>query len=416
QSGRSRLCPRGERFQLAARDGRRRGAQRGACADHAGVDTGGFVSGEKDPIWEGVREQVLRAMKEADLILLVVDGRSGLLPADEEIAEVVRRMNKKVILVVNKIDEAKHEKLVSDFYALGIEDVIPVSAESKRNLDELLDKVISVLPEEEEEKIDEGVIRVTIVGRPNVGKSSLLNLFAGEERALVSEKPGTTRDSVDSLVRYKGRDYLFIDTAGLRRKSRIKESVEYYSTLRCIRSLEKSDVAILVLDALEPATMQDKRIAGMIEERGRAIIIAVNKVDLLPGFDPNLFKDFLMKEFYFVNYAPVLFISAKTGYNVEEIFPAIDRVYANWRMRVPTSQLNRAIREALYFSPPPSDRRGRKLKIYFVSQKGEAPPLFELSINSKELLKKSYLSYLENRLRETFGFEGTPLRFVMKEH
>lgn len=380
------------------------------------VDTGGFVSGEKDPIWEGVRSQVLKAVEEANLVLFVVDGKDGLLPADEEVAQVIRRMNKKVILVVNKIDEAEQGKFISDFYSLGIEDVIPVSAESKRNLDELLDRVIALLPEEGEERKEEGVIRVTIVGRPNVGKSSLLNLLAGEERAIVSEKPGTTRDSVDSLVKYKGREYLFIDTAGLRRKSRIKDSIEYYSTLRCISSLERSDVAILMLDALEPSTMQDKRIAGMIEERGRAIIIVVNKVDLLPGYDPSSFKDFLLREFYFVSYAPILFISAKTGHNVEEIFPAIDRVYANWRMRVPTSQLNRVIREALYFSPPPSDKRGRRLKIYFASQKEEAPPLFELSVNSKELLKKSYISYLENRLRETFGFEGTPLRFKVKEH
>lgn len=380
------------------------------------VDTGGFILGEKDPIWEGVREQVLKAIEDAHLVLFVVDGKDGLIPADEEIADVIRKMNKKAILVVNKIDESKHEKLLSDFYSLGIGEVIPISAESKRNVDELLDKVVSLLPEEEKDELREDVIKVAIVGRPNVGKSSLLNAITGEERAIVHERPGTTRDSVDSLVRWRERDYLFVDTAGLRRKSRIKDDIEYYSTLRCLMSLEKSDVAILMLDALEPNSMQDKRIAGMIEERGKGIIIVVNKVDLLPKYDPGSFRDFLMKEFYFVNYAPILFISAKTGYNIESIFPTIDRVYANWRMRIPTSQLNKTIMEALYFSPPPSDKRGRRLKVYFVSQKGEAPPLFELSVNSTELVKKSYLAYLENRLRETFGFEGTPIRIKVREH
>ncbi len=380
------------------------------------VDTGGFLVGEKDPVWEGVREQVLKAVEEADAVLFVVSGRDGLLPADEEVAEVLRRMGKKTVLVVNKIDDEKHEKLVSEFFALGMGEPVPVSAESKRNLDEVLDRLLEILPEIEEEPELEGVIRVAIVGRPNVGKSSLLNLLSGEERAIVCEEPGTTRDSVDSLVRHGGREYLFVDTAGLRRRSRIKDSVEYYSTLRCLRALERSDVAILMLDALEPATMQDKRIAGMVEERGRALIIAVNKVDLLPGYDPEAFRSFLLKEFYFVSYAPILFISAKTGYNVEEIFPAIDRVYSSWRMRIPTSQLNRVLEEALYFSPPPSDKRGKRLKIYFVSQKGEAPPLFELSVNSPELVKKSYLSYLEKRFRDVFGFEGTPVRFRIRRH
>ncbi|MCS7232735.1 MAG: ribosome biogenesis GTPase Der [Synergistetes bacterium] len=380
------------------------------------VDTGGFSLGEKDPIWEGIREQVLKAIEEAHLVLFVVDGKDGLLSADEEIADVIRKMNKKAILVVNKIDESKHEKFVSDFYSLGIGEIISISAESKRNLDELLDRVISLLPEEGEAELKEDLVKVAIVGKPNVGKSSLLNRIVGEERAIVHEKPGTTRDSVDSLVNYKGKDYLFVDTAGLRRRSKVKDSIEYYSTLRCLMSLEKSDIAILMLDALEPATMQDKRIAGMIEERGKGIIIIVNKIDLLPKYDANAFKDFLLKEFYFVSYAPVLFISAKTGYNVESIFPVIDKVYANWRTRIPTSQLNKVVMEALYFSPPPSDKRGRRLKIYFASQKGEAPPLFELSVNSTELVKKSYLAYLENRLREAFDFVGTPIRFKVKEH
>jgi len=380
------------------------------------VDTGGLVLGEKDPIWEGVKEQVLRALDEADVILFVVDGKTGPLPSDREVADVVRKYGRKVLLVVNKIDEGKHEGLVSDFYSLGIDEIISISAESKRKLDELLDKVVSLLPESDESADVQAEVKVAILGRPNVGKSSLLNVLVGEERALVCEEPGTTRDSVDSLIKRGGRDYLFVDTAGLRRKSRVKDDIEYYSTLRCLSALERSDVAILVLDALEPATMQDKRIAGMIEEKGRGIIIAVNKVDLIPGYDPSLFRSFLQKEFYFVNYAPVLFISAKTGYNVEEIFPTVDRVYANWKMRIPTSQLNRVLEEALYISPPPSDKRGRRLKVYFASQKGEGPPLFELSVNDEKLVKQSYLAYLENRLREAFGFEGTPIRFRLRRH
>lgn len=379
------------------------------------IDTGGLALGEKDPIWEGVKEQVLKAIEEANVILFVVDGRSGALPADQEVADVLRKCGKRVILVVNKIDEAKHEDVLSDFYSLGMEEMVPVSAESKRNLDVLLDKVISALPEGQEEE-PKDAIRVAIVGRPNVGKSSLLNFLVGEERAIVSEIPGTTRDAVDSLVRRDGKEYLFIDTAGLRRRSRIKSDVEYYSTLRCLMALERSDVAILLLDALEPATMQDKRIAGMIEDKGRGIIIAVNKVDLLPGFDPQAFRSFILKEFYFVSYAPVLFISAKTGYNVEEIFPAIERVYASWRMRIPTSKLNRFLEEAVYLSPPPSDKRGRRLKIYFMSQRRESPPTFELSVNHEELVKEGYLAYLERKLREAFGFEGTPIRFRLRRH
>lgn len=379
------------------------------------IDTGGIEPDSKDVILSQMREQAQMAMDMADVILFIVDGKDGLTSADEEVSNMLRRTGKKVILLVNKIDNInKLPDDFYDFYELGIGEPIPISATNMLNLGDVLDQVVEAFPEGESQ--DEDSVKVAIIGKPNVGKSSLVNALLNENRVIVSDIAGTTRDSIDSPFEYEGEKYILIDTAGIRRKSKVYEDIEKFSVIRAVASIERCDVCLLMIDGAEGLTEQDKKIAGVAHEAGKGIIVAVNKWDLVEK-ETNTMRDFTKKlqaELLFMSYAPIIFISALKKQRLGEVMEKVKYVQEKRSFRVPTGQLNSLISDAMMMTPPPADK-GKRLKIYYASQIGEKPPLFSFSVNKRELMHFSYARYIENRIRAAFGFEGTSIKFVFRE-
>lgn len=380
------------------------------------VDTGGFPN-DDEPLLDAVGRQIARAIEEANVIILVIDGREGILPQDERIAEILRKSNRKVIVAVNKIDEPMHEHLIYDAYKLGFEDVVGVSAEHNRNISNLLDIVVAHVDEETVEEDEDDAIKIAIVGRPNVGKSSIFNALIGEERAIVSDIPGTTRDSIDTVITYEGKKYLLIDTAGLRKKSRLKDDIEFYSLLRAERSMDRADVVLLVIDVTEAVTEQDKRIAGMVFEKGKGLVVALNKWDLLPEGQPKL-GDSMIKlakeQLYFTNNAPVITTSALSKRNILKIFDVCNEIYTLRQTRIPTSILNRMVRDIVSFQRLPSDGKGRFLNIFYVTQVETAPPSFVFFVNDQNLVDKPFERKIINELVKVGNFRGVPVRVFWK--
>ncbi|NLJ84550.1 MAG: ribosome biogenesis GTPase Der [Halanaerobiaceae bacterium] len=380
------------------------------------IDTGGIETDSDDIIVSKIRQQAELAIEEADLLLFVVDGRSGVTNLDEEIAGYLRKANKKIILVINKVDDfTLADEITWQFFSLGFEEIIPLSAEHGKNIGDLLEKIIENLPETVEEETDEA-LNIAIVGKPNVGKSSLVNHIAGQERAIVSDIPGTTRDAIDTLVEVNGVKYNLIDTAGLRRKARIKDSVEYYSVIRTIRAIDRADAVLMMIDAREGITAQDKRIVGYAHENGKAIVLAVNKWDLIEKDSKTMeeYKKDIYDELKFLTYAPVTFISALTGQRVPEALELLEYVVDQNSLRIKTGLLNEVLEEAMLLREPPG-YRGKKLKLLYATQVGIKPPTFLLFVNDPELMHFSYERYLENALRDAFGFVGTSIRIILKK-
>lgn len=379
------------------------------------IDTGGIEPDSKDVILSQMREQAQMAIDMADVILFLVDGKEGITSADEEVANILRRTGKKVILLVNKIDNpSKMPDGFYDFYTLGIGDPIPVSALNMLNLGDILDEIVEALPENDAEEDED--IKVAVIGKPNVGKSSLINAFLDENRVIVSPIAGTTRDSIDTPFEWQGDKYTLIDTAGIRRRSKVTEDIEKYSVIRAIASIERCDVCLLLIDATEGLTEQDKKIAGEAHEAGKGIVVVVNKWDLVQK-ETNTMRDFRRKleaELLFMSYAPIVFISALKKQRLETVMEEVKAVAETRAMRVTTGQLNSLIADAMLMNPPPSDK-GRRLKIYYASQIGIKPPLFSFSLNDRELMHFSYSRYLENKIRDAYGFRGTSIKFVFRE-
>jgi GTP-binding protein len=380
------------------------------------VDTGGIeFSGGEDSITNQIRKQAEIAVAEADVILLLVDSRAGLLPQDEEIAAQLRKTSKPVILVVNKVEQFKDNSDLYDFYRLGFEDLVCISAEHGLNTGDLLDLVVSKFPVPPEDETEPDVIKIAVVGRPNVGKSSLVNAILGQERVIVSNIAGTTRDAIDVPFARKNQRYLLIDTAGMRRKGNIAENTERYSVIRALRAVDRSDVVLIVLDATEGVTEQDKRIAGYVHEAGKGAVLVVNKWDLIEKDEKTMhrFDAEIRRQLAFMPYAPTLYVSALTKQRIVKITDLVDFVAEQQVQRISTSVLNEVISEAVQMAPPPSEK-GKRLKILYVTQTGIKPPHFVFFVNEPELMHFSYLRYLENKLRENFGFEGTPLKITVR--
>ncbi|MEW6621593.1 MAG: ribosome biogenesis GTPase Der [Bacillota bacterium] len=379
------------------------------------VDTGGlFFDDETENISNKVRLQVEIAIEEADLIIFVVDGKTGITPDDETISLMLRKAKKPIILTVNKIDSFTSFQDY-DFFRLGLGDPIPISAEHGLNIGDLLEQAVNKLPQIPEDDFEEDIIKVAVVGRPNVGKSSLVNKVLGEERTIVSDIPGTTRDAIDSLVKHKEDNFIFIDTAGIRRKARIHVSTEHYSVLRSLKAIDRSDVVLILIDALDGVTEQDKKIAGYVHEAGKSSIIVVNKWDLISKDEKtmNEYDNNIRAELSFMQYAPTAYVSALTGQRVMKIFDLIKFIFEQANFKVSTSVLNELIRDAVAFTPPPTDK-GNRLKILYATQTGIKPPTFKLFVNNPELFHFSYQRYIENQLRKTFGFEGNPIRLIIQ--
>jgi len=381
------------------------------------IDTGGIEPESKDIILSQMREQAEIAIASADVIIFMVDVRQGLVDSDSKVANMLRRSGKPVVLVVNKVDS--FQKMMTDvyeFYNLGIGDPVPVSSVGKLGIGDMLDEVVKHFPESAAEDEEDERPRIAIVGKPNVGKSSIINKIVGESRVIVSDIAGTTRDAIDTDITYNGNEYVFIDTAGLRRKNKIKEELERYSIIRTVTAVERADVVLVVIDATEGVTEQDAKIAGIAHERGKGIIVVVNKWDAIEKNDKTIYehtnriKDILS----FMPYAEVLFISAKTGQRVGKIFDTIDMVIENQNLRIQTGVLNEILSEAVAMQQPPSDK-GKRLKIFYMTQVSVKPPTFVIFVNNKELMHFSYTRYLENKIRDTFGFRGTALRFIIRE-
>jgi GTP-binding protein len=379
------------------------------------VDTGGIDTASEDTMATRVTAQAQQAIAEADLIMFVLDSRDGLVPEDIEVANILRRAGKPVIPVINKIDNFDQPLPLAEFYSLGLGDPVPVSAQLGLNVGDLLDEVVARLAVEAGDTREEQAVKVAFIGRPNVGKSSLVNSILGEERVIVSDIPGTTRDAIDTFLERDGRRYVFIDTAGIRRRSRISEPVERYSVMRSQRALERADIAVLVIDAVEGVTAQDKRIAGLAEEAGRGTIIAVNKWDLVPkdSGTMNRYTEAVRRELAFISYAPLVYTSAVTGHRVRNILDAVDSVYAQFTRRVQTSDFNRLMQDAFLAAPPPAEK-GRRLKCYYATQVSTGPPTFVLFVNDPALGTNAYRRYLENQVRRAYGFEGTPVRIIWR--
>ncbi len=380
------------------------------------IDTGGFEPAAKEPIPKQVQEQAEVAIQEADLVLFLMDGKEGLNPADIEVAHYLRKVTKPVFYVVNKIDGERQEENVIDFYQLGVPALYSISAEHGRGVADLMDGVFKVLtPTPLQEEREEGEIRVALVGRPNVGKSSLLNKLIGRPRAVVDSTPGTTRDAIDTPLRREGRKYIFIDTAGIRRKSKVSKRLEKYMTIRALKSLERCDVAVILLDGFEGLTDQDARIAEFAEENGRALIFIVNKWDLVEKETSTLeqYKKRIRKEIKTLDYVPILFISALTGQRVSKLFETIDAVISEHRKRIATAKLNQWLQEIFQNNPPPL-AGSRTVKLYYISQVTTAPPTFVLFTNEPRGITEPYLRYLMRQLRERYGFAGAPLRILLR--
>ncbi len=380
------------------------------------VDTGGIDVDSQDQLVLQMRQQANVAIDTSEVVIFLVDGKEGVTPADQEVANLLRKANKPIVLAVNKIDAPHEEDMLYEFYNLGIGDPISISASHKRGLGDLLDAVIEHLPEQKVQDEDEDVIKIAVLGKPNVGKSSIVNKLLGEERVIVSNIPGTTRDAIDTPFVANGQKYIIIDTAGIRRKSKISEELERYSVVRALAAIRRCDVALLVIDATEEVTEQDKRIAGLIHEEGKGCIIIMNKWDLIEK-DTNTMNEFrkrLANDLAFMQYAPSLFTSARTGQRLNNIIEMVNQVYAQCTFRISTGVLNECIADAVAFTEPPTDK-GKRLKIYYGTQVAIKPPTFVLFVNDPDLMHYSYLRYLENQFRKNFGLEGTPIRFILRE-
>ena len=381
------------------------------------IDTGGIEPGSRDVILSQMREQAQIAIDTADVILFMTDVRQGLTDADAKVADMLRRSGRPVLLVVNKVDSVQKFMMdVYEFYNLGIGEPYPISSANRMGLGDLLDEVVKLFPPRQDDEDEDEVPRVAVIGKPNVGKSSLINRILGQERLIVSDIAGTTRDAVDTRVTCEGKDYIFIDTAGLRRKGKVREEIERYSVVRTVSAVDRADVCIIVIDAVEGVTEQDARIAGIAHEAGKGIILAVNKWDAVEKDDKTIYRytEKLRQVLSYMPYAETAFISAKTGLRVGKLFETLDMIIENQTLRIQTGVLNEILSEAVALQQPPSDK-GKRLRIYYMTQVGVRPPTFVAFVNDKELMHFSYLRYLENRIRETFGFRGTPLRFIVRE-
>jgi GTP-binding protein len=380
------------------------------------IDTGGFEPVSKDRIFIQMREQCQLAMDEAEVVLFVMDGKEGLTPSDKEIADILRRLNKPVFYIVNKIDGSMHEEKVFEFYGLGVEPIHSISAEHGYGVDGLMDEVMEVLPRLTEEKWDRDATKVAVVGRPNVGKSSLINRLLGYKRVIVDEAPGTTRDAIDTFFERGGKRYVLIDTAGIRRKSRISLRLEKYSIVEAFRTIDQSDVVLLLLDSQEGVTDQDARIGGFVHEKGKGCILVVNKWDLIEK-DSNTMVEYekrLREDLKYLLYTPILFISALTGQRVKKVLDVIDQIAEQMKKRVTTGQLNHYFGQWVERLPPPL-HKNRRVKLNYVTQVSTGPPTFVIYTNQPDGIYFSYERYLVNQIRETFGFEGVPIRLQFRK-
>ncbi len=381
------------------------------------IDTGGIEPDSKDIILSQMREQAQIAIDTADVIIFITDVRQGLVDADSKVADMLRRSGKPVVLVVNKVDNFdKYMPDVYEFYNLGIGDPVPVSAASRLGLGDMLDVVAEHFPEGSAQEEEDDRPRIAIVGKPNVGKSSIVNRLLGENRVIVSDVAGTTRDAIDTEIVYNGKEYIFIDTAGLRRKNKIKEELERYSIIRTVTAVERADVVLMVIDATEGVTEQDAKIAGIAHERGKGIIIVVNKWDAIEKNDRTMreYGNDIRQVLSFMPYAEIMYVSALTGQRLIKLYDMIDMVIENQTLRIATGVLNEIMTEAVAMQQPPSDK-GKRLKLYYITQVSVKPPTFVIFVNDKELMHFSYTRYLENKIREAFGFRGTSLKFFIRE-
>lgn len=381
------------------------------------VDTGGIEPESKDIILSQMRDQAQIAIDTANVIIFITDVRQGLVDADAKVADMLRRSRKPVVLVVNKVDNFDRQMMdVYEFYNLGIGEPHAISASGKLDIGDMLDEVTGYFDPEMENEEESEIPRIAIVGKPNVGKSSLVNKLLGSNRVIVSDIAGTTRDAIDTTIMHNGNEYIFIDTAGLRKKNKIKEELERYSIIRTVSAVERADVVVLLIDATEGVTEQDAKIAGIAHERGKGMIIAVNKWDALEKDDKTIYRftEKVRNTLAYMPYAELLFISAKTGQRLPKLFETIDMVLQYQNLRVQTGVLNEILTEAMAMQQPPSDR-GKRLKIYYMTQVSIKPPTFVIFVNDKELMHFSYVRYLENKIRESFGFRGTPLKFIIRE-
>lgn len=381
------------------------------------IDTGGIEPDSQDLILRQMREQAEIAIASADVILFMTDVKQGLTDADGKVADMLRRSGKPVVLVVNKVDN--REKMLPDvyeFYALGIGDPYPISAVSKMGLGDMLDAVIAGFPPKTEDEDEDDRTKIAVVGKPNVGKSSLINKLIGQNRVIVSDVAGTTRDAVDTVIKHNGTEYVFIDTAGLRRKSKIKENLERYSIIRTVTAVERADIVILMLDAEAGITEQDAKICGIAHDRGKGLLIVVNKWDTIEKDNKtyNKFKEDVRRTLSYVPYAEIIFISALTGQRTGKIYDEIDKIVQHQNLRVQTGVLNEILMEAVAMQQPPSDK-GKRLKIFYMTEVAVKPPTFVVFVNDKKLMHFSYARYLENQLRASFGFFGTPIHFIIRE-
>ena len=381
------------------------------------IDTGGIEPESDNIILKSMREQAEIAIETADVILFMTDVRQGMVDDDAKVADMLRRSKKPIVLVVNKVDS--FEKFMPDvyeFYNLGLGDPHPISGSSRLGIGDMLDEVVSHFNESAKDDTEDERPRIAIIGKPNVEKSSIINKLLGEDRVIVSDIAGTTRDAVDTEIVRNGREYVFIDTAGLRRKSKIKEDIERYSIIRTVSAVERCNVAVLVIDATEGITDQDAKIAGIAHDRGKGMIIAVNKWDAIEKNDKTIYKftEEIRNKLSYMPYAELLFISAQTGQRLPKLFETIDAVIENHSLRIATGVLNEIMSEAVAMQQPPSDK-GKRLKLYYITQVSVKPPTFVIFVNDKELMHFSYTRYIENRIRESFGFRGTPLKFIIRE-
>ncbi len=380
------------------------------------IDTGGLEPENDDIIMSNIKKQAQIAIDTADVILFVVDGLAGLSSADKEIGDILRKSGKEVIVVCNKIDTPKTPDEIYEFYELGLGEPMVISAEQALGLGDLLDRVIENFPEDKETDYDEDLVRVAFIGKPNAGKSSLINHILGEERLIVTNIPGTTRDSIDSYFQYNDQNYVFVDTAGLRRKRSIYENVERYSVVRTLTAIDRADLCVLVIDGNEGITEQDTKVAGYAHDNGKGIIIAINKWDIVEKDDKTYleFEKDIRETLGFINYAPIVYISAKTGQRVNKLLELLNIVNNNHNLRISTGVLNDILNQAVLMNQPPSDK-GKRAKVYYGTQVSVRPPKFVIFVNDKELMHFSYVRYLENQIRNHFGFSGVPIQFDLRE-
>lgn len=381
------------------------------------IDTGGIEPDSSEDILKKMRMQAEIAVNTADVIVFMVDYRAGLTATDSQVAQILRKAAKPVIVAVNKVDNiGETPPGVYEFYNLGMENLVAISSTNALGIGDLLDEIFRFFPEKGTEAEDENVTRVAVIGKPNTGKSSLINKILKEERVIVSDVPGTTRDAVDTYIEKDGKGYIFIDTAGLRKKNKVSEDIEHYSAIRSWAAVDRADVCLIMIDALDGATEQDTKIGGYAHEQGKASILVVNKWDLMEKETGTLekYRKEVLEKFSFMSYAPVVFISAKTGQRVDALFDMIDNVDKQSRNRITTGLLNDTINEATAIAQPPSDK-GKRLKIFYITQVSVKPPTFAVFVNNADLMHFSYTRYLENTLRQSFGFEGTPIRILIRE-